>query len=46
MAYEKTTWATGDVVTAEKLNNIENGIAVADSGGSVCRKIPRGRVYT
>ena len=23
-SYEKTTWATGDVVTAAKLNNIEN----------------------
>lgn len=27
MAYNKTTWETGDVITAEKLNNIENGIA-------------------
>ena len=27
MAYEKTTWQSGDVVTSEKLNNIENGIA-------------------
>ena len=27
MSYEKTTWETGDVITAEKLNNIENGIA-------------------
>ena len=26
MAYEKTTWQTGDIVTAQKLNNIENGI--------------------
>lgn len=30
MAYEKNTWASGDVVTSAKLNNIENGIA---SGG-------------
>lgn len=29
MAYTKTTWATGDVVTATKLNNMENGIANA-----------------
>lgn len=29
MAYEKNTWQTGDTVTAEKLNNIENGVAVA-----------------
>ena len=27
MSYNKTTWATGDIVTADKLNNIENGIA-------------------
>lgn len=26
MAYVKTVWATGDVVTATKLNNAENGI--------------------
>ncbi|MBR2554292.1 MAG: hypothetical protein IKE94_05455 [Aeriscardovia sp.] len=27
MAYNKTTWANGDVITAQKLNNAENGIA-------------------
>lgn len=27
MAYNKTVWQTGDTITAEKLNNIENGIA-------------------
>lgn len=27
MAYNKTNWQTGDTITAEKLNNIENGIA-------------------
>lgn len=27
MAYVPTNWATGDVITAEKLNHIENGIA-------------------
>lgn len=26
MAYVKTTWQTGDVITAEKLNNMEDGI--------------------
>lgn len=26
MAYEKQTWANGDVITANKLNHIENGI--------------------
>lgn len=30
MAYEKTTWQSGDVVTSAKLNNIENGIASLD----------------
>ena len=27
MAYEKQTWANGDVITAEKLNHMEDGIA-------------------
>lgn len=26
MSYEKQTWTTGDIITAEKLNHIENGI--------------------
>ena len=26
MAYEKTTWESGDVVTSAKLNNMEDGI--------------------
>ena len=26
MAYTKNTWQTGDIVTADKLNNMENGI--------------------
>lgn len=32
MAYDKTTWASGDVITADKLNHIEDGIegVVAD----------------
>lgn len=34
MAYTKNTWATGDVVTAAKLNHMEDGIAGAGSGGS------------
>ena len=32
MAYSPTTWQTGDTVTAEKLNNIEQGIA--NAGGA------------
>lgn len=31
MAYKKTTWETGNIITAEKLNNIENGIAALTS---------------
>lgn len=30
MAYEKTTWQTGDVITAAKLNNAEEGIESHD----------------
>ena len=32
MSYTKTTWSDGDVITAEKLNNIENGVESASSG--------------
>lgn len=31
MAYEKQTWVTGEVITEEKLNHMEDGIA-GDSG--------------
>ena len=31
MSYEKQTWQTGDVITATKLNHMEDGIA--DGGG-------------
>ena len=30
MSYNKTIWSAGDTITAEKLNNIEEGIAAAD----------------
>ena len=30
MAYSKQTWATGDVVTAAKMNHIEDGIEAAE----------------
>ena len=33
MAYEKQTWVTGEVITKEKLNHMEDGIA--NSGGVV-----------
>lgn len=37
MSYVKTTWETGDVITAEKLNKMEDGIesaAGSSSGGA------------
>ena len=33
MSYTKHTWTDGELVTAAKLNNIENGIEEASSGG-------------
>ena len=33
--YVKTEWQTGDIITAEKLNNIEDGIANAGGGSSL-----------
>lgn len=33
MTYTKNTWANGDVITAAKLNNMEDGIANAGGGG-------------
>lgn len=35
MAYEKQTWTTGEVITAEKLNHMEDGIAGAGGGSSI-----------
>lgn len=32
MAYEKQTWTTGEVITQEKLNHMEDGIANAGVG--------------
>ena len=32
MSYTPTEWADGDVITAEKLNNIESGISEAEGG--------------
>lgn len=31
MAYEPTTWKSGDVVTSTKLNKLENGVANASA---------------
>lgn len=33
MSYTKTNWTKGDVITAEKLNKMEDGIEQAGSGG-------------
>ena len=33
MGYEKTNWKTGDVIAAEKLNKLEDGVASGGSGG-------------
>ena len=32
MSYEKHTWETGETITAEKLNNLEDGVASGGSG--------------
>ena len=33
MSYEPTNWQKGDIITAEKLNKIENGVVSASSSG-------------
>lgn len=35
MSYVKNNWNEGDVITAEKLNNIENGISEISSSGEL-----------
>ena len=35
MAYNKTTWAAGDTIDADKLNNIEDGVEAAFVAPSV-----------
>lgn len=37
MAYEKQTWTTGEVITQEKLNHMEDGIA--NAGGGIIEKV-------
>lgn len=32
MSYTETTWQKGDVITAEKLNKLENAIELINSG--------------
>lgn len=31
MAYSKTTWADNDVITKDKLNNLETGVEMANA---------------
>ena len=35
MSYDKQTWTSGEVITATKLNHMEDGIADAGGGGLV-----------
>lgn len=46
MSYNKTTWETGDIITAAKLNNMENGIAAAGAGGMIVEATIEGSVLT
>lgn len=32
MAYSKTTWDDNDVITKEKMNNLESGVETANNG--------------
>ena len=34
MSYEKTVWQSGDVITAEKLNKIEDALAAMLNGAT------------
>ena len=35
MSYTKTTWQNGDIITAEKLNHIEDGVASGDDSSII-----------
>ena len=35
MSYTPTNWQNGDVITAEKLNKLENGVANANAGALI-----------
>lgn len=37
MAYEKQTWVTGEVITKEKLNHIEDGIANSETNVEIIK---------
>ena len=34
MSYEPTVWANGDIITAEKINKLENGVADSSNGSN------------
>lgn len=40
MSYTKTTWASGDVVSSEKLNHIEQGVYDASNGTLIINVTP------
>lgn len=40
MSYTKTTWATGDVVSSEKLNHLEQGVYDASNGTFIITVTP------
>lgn len=42
MAYDKYTWQTGETITAEKLNHIEDGIENAGSGKYEIKVLSKG----
>lgn len=46
MGYEPTTWHGGDVLSAEAMNKIENGIANAGSGALEVEVIGDGGILT
>lgn len=46
MSYDKQNWQTGDVITANKLNHIEDGIAGAGGGGVVVHITEEEDVFT
>ena len=40
MSYTKTTWSSGDVVSSEKLNHIEQGVYDATNGTFIIKVTP------
>lgn len=46
MAYTRTTWADGDVITAAKLNNEEAGIEANDQAITVLQTAVAGKAGT